>query len=123
MKHAINWFEIPVLDLNRAQKFYESLMDGSMHNMDMGESKMAIFPSDWMEGAVGGSIFHGEGIEPSTKGTTVYLNGGEDLSPYLARVESAGGQIILPKTAIGESGYIALFIDTEGNRVGLHSPQ
>lgn len=72
-------------------------------------------------GGVGGGIVQGDGFEPSTKGTLVYLNGGEDLSVPLSKVENAGGKIIMPKTAIGANGFMAQFIDTEGNRIALHS--
>jgi predicted enzyme related to lactoylglutathione lyase len=74
------------------------------------------------QNAVGGAIVHGGGVTPSTEGTTVYLNGGDDLAPILSRVEPAGGSIAVPKTEIGNDfGFFALFIDTEGNKVGLHS--
>ena len=72
-------------------------------------------------GGVGGGLAQGEGFEPSDKGTIVYLNGGEDLSVSLRKVEQAGGKIIMPKTTIGGNGFMAHFIDTEGNRVALHS--
>jgi predicted enzyme related to lactoylglutathione lyase len=72
--------------------------------------------------AVGGAIVHGDGGSPSTNGTLVYLNGGDDLSPMLGRVEEAGGTVVVPKTEIGNDfGFFAHFIDTEGNKVGLHS--
>jgi uncharacterized protein len=69
----------------------------------------------------GGGIAQGEGFEPSAKGTIVYLNGGEDLSTPLSKVEDAGGKILMPKTSIGGNGFMAHFLDTEGNRVALHS--
>ncbi len=122
MKNAINWFEIPAKDFNRAKSFYETLFEGEMETMtmeDMGMT-MAFFPSDW-ENGVGGGIASGPGYEPSQAGPLVYLNGGDDLSEALSRVEKAGGKIIVPKTAIGKHGYMAQFTDTEGNRVALHS--
>ena len=82
----------------------------------------AYLPSDPQKGAFGGAIASGENFVPTMTGTTVYLDGGNDLSVPLSKVENAGGKVILPKTAIGENrGFIALFIDTEGNKVGLHS--
>ncbi len=124
MKNALNWFEIPATDLKRAQAFYEHILDAKMEIQEMKELNMtmAVFPSEWSGDGVGGSIASGEGFTPSAEGSTIYLNTGNDLSPCLARVENAGGQILVPKTSIGESGFIAMFLDTEGNRVGLHSP-
>ncbi len=122
MKNAINWFEIPAKDLERAKSFYEKVLDAKMETVtmeDMGQT-MVFFPSDW-ENGVGGSLVAGPGFEPSDKGSTVYLNGGDDLASPLARVENAGGKVVLPKTQIGEHGFIAQFIDTEGNKVAFHS--
>jgi predicted enzyme related to lactoylglutathione lyase len=122
MKNALNWFEIPALNFERAKAFYEAILDSTFETMSM-ESMgmtMAFFPSDW-ENGVGGGVCTGPGCEPSDKGTIVYLNAGEDLSDALGRVEAAGGKVILPKTSLGDNGFMAMFIDTEGNRVGFHS--
>ena len=83
--------------------------------------KYGMLPADMMSGGFGGGLTQGEDFEPSDKGTIVYLNGGEDLGVSLSKVEQAGGKIILAKTSIGENGFMAQFIDTEGNRVALHS--
>lgn len=120
MKNALNWFEIPVTDFERAKKFYETIYDGEIMEMPFPGGRYGMLPSD-MQNGVGGAIAQGEGFEPSDKGTIVYLSSGEDLSIPLAKVETAGGKIILPKTSIGENGFMAHFIDTEGNRVALHS--
>ncbi len=120
MKNAINWFEIPVTDFTRAKKFYETILGAEIMEIPFPEGKYGMFPSD-MQSGVGGGLAQGEGFVPSDKGTIVYLNGGEDLSSSLNKVESAGGKIVLPKTSIGENGFMAHFIDTEGNRVALHS--
>lgn len=118
--HALNWFEIPATDFGRARAFYEALLGRPIEPMVMGPITMGFLSSD--PNAVGGAIVAGEGAVPSQQGTTVYLNGGADLAPMLARVEPAGGSIVVPKTEIGNDfGYFALFIDTEGNKVGLHS--
>lgn len=77
--------------------------------------------SNMQNGGVGGGLVQGEGFEPSAKGTIVYLNGGEDLNISLGKVENAGEKIIMPKTSIGQNGFMAQFIDAEGNRVALHS--
>lgn len=120
MKNAINWFEIPVKNFDRAKSFYESILGTEMMRMDMMGMKCAFFPADLQKG-VGGCIMQGDGYEPADKGAVVYLNGGNDLSAVLSKIENAGGKITLPKTAIGENGFMAHFIDSEGNRIGLHS--
>lgn len=120
MINAINWFEIPVSDFERAKKFYEILFDAEIMEMPFPGGRYGMLPCD-MQNGVGGGLAQGEGFEPSDKGTIVYLNGGEDLAEPLSRVEKAGGKIIFPKTSIGSNGFMAHFIDTEGNRVALHS--
>jgi hypothetical protein len=119
--NALNWFEIPVTDFDRAKKFYSAIFDFEMPEMQMGPNRMGFLLYEQGKG-VGGAIFQGEGSVPSDKGTLVYLNGGSDLNVILGRVEAAGGRVAQPKTEIGHGyGYSALFIDTEGNKVGLHS--
>ena len=120
MTNALNWFEIPVKDFERAKKFYETLYHAEITEMPFPGGRYGMLPSD-MQNGVGGGIVQGEGFEPSDKGTIVYLNGGDDLSTPLAKVESAGGKILMPKTSIGENGFMAHFMDTEGNHVALHS--
>lgn len=120
--HAVSWFEIPVTDFARAKAFYETVLGLSIQTMEMGPMTMGFLSSD--PEAVGGAIVHGEGCVPSQQGTVVYLNGGDDLADKLARVEGAGGSIAVPKTDIGNGfGFFAHFIDTEGNKLGLHSMQ
>lgn len=120
MKNAINWFEIPAKNFERAKKFYETILNVEMQLMPNPKGKYGLFPAD-MNGGIGGGLAEGEGFEPSQTGSIVYLNGGDDLSIPLAKVEKAGGKILVPKTSIGGNGFIAQFIDTEGNRVALHS--
>lgn len=118
--HALNWFEIPVSNFARAKTFYESVLGHAIEPMEMGPTMMGFLSSD--QSAVGGAIVQGEGCTPSASGTIVYLNGGDDLAPMLARVASAGGSVVIPKTDIGSGfGFFAHFMDTEGNKVGLHS--
>ena len=94
MKNALNWFEIPAKNFDRAKSFYEAVLDTTLETMSMEEMgmKMAFFPADW-ENGVGGGIAFGPGCEPSDKGTLVYLNGGDDLTTPLSRVEAAGGKV------------------------------
>jgi uncharacterized protein len=123
MANVINWFEIPAKNFDRACKFYSNVLDGTVQQMntegDM-PSRMGFLPGT-APGSVGGAIVAGEGYEPNANGSIVYLNGGDDLTTSLNRVEPAGGKVIMPKTNIGENGFIAQFIDCEGNRVALHS--
>ncbi|HTF82411.1 MAG TPA: VOC family protein [Cytophagales bacterium] len=121
MKNAINWFEIPVKDIQKAKSFYESILGAEMQIMEAMGMKTAFFPADLENGFIGGCIMEGQGYEPSSKGAIVYLNGGEDLSVPLSKVEAAGGKVVLPKTSLGPNGYMAHFVDTEGNKVGFHS--
>jgi len=122
-KNAISWFEIPSTDLARAQKFYETVFSVTLIPMDMQAIKMRMFPLEDMMG-VGGAIVDSGGFhKPSTTdGPLIYLNGNPDLQHVLDKVEKAGGKIMVPKTEISpEYGFMAVFIDTEGNRIGLHS--
>lgn len=121
MENAINWFEIPTTNYQRAKKFYETILDATITDMPMPEGEYGMFPFDMEGGGVGGALIQSEGQQPSMTGSTIYLNGGDDLSVPLGRVEAAGGKIIFPKMGIGENGFIAHFSDTEGNRVAFHS--
>lgn len=116
------WFEIPAADLGRAQKFYETLtgMPLKREKSPCGTLDMALFTRGGPEAAQG-AVVKGEPFQPRDNGTMVYLNGGPDLAEPLSRVEAAGGTIVLPKTSIAPHGFIAVFLDTEGNRVGIHS--
>lgn len=123
-KNAISWFEIPATDLDRATKFYEAIFGISLIPVDMPGMQMRMFPVDNMQYVGGAVVVTSDGfLKPSaTDGVLIYLNGNPDVQQVLDRVEAAGGKIALPKTEISpEYGYMALFIDTEGNRIGLHS--
>lgn len=119
--NSINWFEIPATDISRAAKFYGSILDEKLEVMDFADTKMAMIGQGG-QGQVHGALVAGHGYSPSKDGAIVYLNGGRDLNTPLARVSTSGGSVIVPKTKIGEHGYIAMFIDSEGNRVAFHSP-
>lgn len=121
MQHAINWVEIPVTNFDKAKTFYETVLGAELPVMEAMGMKSAFLPAALESGGVGGCIIQGQGYEPASKGSLIYLNGGDDLSLPLSKVEAAGGKILLPKTAIGPHGFMAHFIDTEGNKVGLHS--
>ena len=124
MSHAVNWFEIPAKDFERAKQFYATVLDAHIQDAPNPTMQYAFLPADPQKGEVGGAIVCGDGYEPGRSGSIVYLNGGPDLAPALSRVKSAGGQVILPKTSLGEGmGFMALFIDSEGNKIGFHSMQ
>jgi uncharacterized protein len=122
-KNAISWFEIGTTDIDRAQKFYETVFDIQMIPMDLPQLKMRMFPILDREG-VGGALVHSAGFhKPSaTDGPLIYLNANPDVQNVLDRVESAGGKILVPKTQISpDYGFMAVMMDTEGNRIALHS--
>lgn len=123
MTNAISWFEIPSTDLDRATKFYETIFSLQLAPMDMPNIRMRMFPIEDMSG-VGGAVVDSGGFhKPSgTEGPLIYLNGNPDLQKVLDKVEEAGGKVLVPKTVITpEYGSMAVIIDTEGNRIGLHS--
>jgi predicted enzyme related to lactoylglutathione lyase len=116
------WFEIPAQNLARAKRFYEEVFATKLADETMGPARMAVFPHAGE--AVSGCVIAGEGYAPSRDGAVVYLNAGPDLAQPLARVERAGGKVLVGKTLINAAiGYYAHVQDTEGNRVGFHSLQ
>ena len=120
MNNLISIVEIPAGDFSRAVKFYQSILGIAIEEMEMDGNQMGIFPNE--EGTVNVLLVKGNDYKPATDGAVLYLNAGDNLQPILDKVEQNGGQIILPKTEISpEMGYFALFIDTEGNKLGLHS--
>jgi predicted enzyme related to lactoylglutathione lyase len=121
-RSALNWFEIPVRDLDRAQAFYEKLLATTLRREQMGpETTLAVF--EYAEPGVGGCLyFGGNGPKPSADGAIVYLNAEPSLDAAIARVEAAGGRVVLPKVQLpGDMGAFAHITDSEGNRVGLHA--
>jgi len=119
-KNVVGWFEIPVKDMARAKKFYSAVFGHELIDMNMPDMEMASFP--WVNDAphAGGGLVKSKDYEPSATGTVVYFYS-EDLSIELVKVVKSGGKVLVPKTSIGEYGFIALFTDSEGNRIGLHS--
>lgn len=113
-----NWIEIPVEDFDRAQSFYETIFDITIQVMDLGALKMGIFPGQ----GVGCAICKGSHYSPASAGPIVYLNGNPDLDIVQQRITAAGGKILMSKKQISpEHGFMALFQDSEGNRLALHS--
>jgi predicted enzyme related to lactoylglutathione lyase len=120
MKNVVTWFEIPVVDFNRAVKFYNNILGVELQTQEFGVHKMGFFPVE--QGGISGAIVNGVDYEPSKTGPVIYLDGGEDLNNILSRVEDAGGKVTIPKKFISdEIGYFAHFLDSEGNMLGLFS--
>lgn len=123
--NALNWFEIPVSNFERAKKFYETIFSYEMPESMMGTTRMGFFLYDFKAGKVGGAIVHNpELMTPANNGTLVYLNCQPDLQVVLDRIEEAGGEVLKEKTNISEDqhlGFWALMCDSEGNNVALHS--
>ncbi|UII31251.1 VOC family protein [Fulvivirga ulvae] len=120
MNSFISIFEIPATDISRAITFYQAILGIQIEKLDMPEMQMGIFPYE--DQAVTGVIIKAEGYLPSADGVTIYLNGGNNLQTILDKVEENGGKVIVPKTPhADDSGYFALFHDSEGNKMGLHS--
>jgi predicted enzyme related to lactoylglutathione lyase len=117
-KSWAHWIEIPVTDFDRAQAFYCTIFETQLHVMDLGMLKMGVFP----HAEVGAALCKGEWYVPGPTGPVVYLNANPDLQVVQDRIEAAGGKVLMPKKMISPAhGYMALFLDTEGNRLALHS--
>lgn len=122
MNSYVSIIEIPVTDFERAKKFYEAIMDLKIEAMAFDGMEMGLLPYE--NQMVVATLLKAEGSVPSKDGVAVYLNGGEDLQVVLDRIDKNGGKIIVPKTPHADgSGFFALFIDSEGNRLGLNSPK
>lgn len=121
MVNLCGWFEIPVLDMERAMKFYETVFKIKLSRHNLGLLDMAWFPTEREKyGATGTLVHNKEYYKPSKDGVLIYFSC-DDLDNELSRVEKAGGKILQKKKALGEHGFMALLIDSEGNRIALHS--
>lgn len=119
IKNYISWFEIPANNFQIAVNFYSTIYGIEMTEFKTDEYFMAYFP---VKNGIGGAIVTGPGSIPSDTGPLIYLNGGTDLNTVLNRIADAGGRVVMGKTMISEeAGYFAIFIDTEGNKLALHS--
>lgn len=122
MKNAVTWFEIPSTQLDKAQAFYEAVLECKMRREPMGPSEGAVFPYEAEEG-VGGAILAGPTAPaPASGGTLIYLDASPSLDAALARAVKAGGKVALPRQALPPGlGFFAHITDLDGNRVGLHA--
>ena len=117
--HALTWFEIPVEDFERAKIFYSNLFDYAMPEIRRDNETLGLLPYD---GGVGGAIIKAKGYSPSRTGSLIYLNANGIMDSLIKNLEKLEAEITFEKTLISDSvGYIAIFIDSEGNRVGLRS--
>jgi len=118
--NPVGWFEIPVTDMDRAREFYQHVFEIRLEEMRMGPATMAMFPM--FENSIGasGALVQSEGSRPSDGGVLIYFTA-PDIDAMLARGEEKGGRILAPRSGIGEHGFIGILLDTEGNRIGLHS--
>lgn len=120
MKNLISIVEIPTTNLSRAINFYQELLGVAIEKATMGETEMGVLPADGE--SVNVVLIKGSDYKPAAEGALIYLNAGYNLTPMLNKVEGNGGQVVLPKTEISpEMGYFAIFVDCEGNKMGLHS--
>jgi uncharacterized protein len=121
-RHAISWFEIPTRDMDRAQRFYETVLGQTLRREAMGPATLAVFPYE-PDAGVGGCLMAGPtALLPQGEGTLVYLDAGPALDAVLDRVWSAGGRVATPRTALPPGmGFFAHIVDPDGNRIGLHA--
>lgn len=121
--NALNWFEIPTVDFERARKFYSDIFAVEMgETWDMGGLKMSSFPYEMGSSKVSGAVVHGPQHKPSKEGVIVYLNANPEIQKVIDRIEKAGGKVVMPKTQVTpEIGYMCMFIDSEGNMMALHA--
>ena len=119
MTNTIVWADIPVTDMDRARRFYGALLEAEIGLMEGSKGTVALLPGE--DGAVSADLAMGEQMKPSAEGCTIYLDSRGDVEGMVARAKSAGGQVVMPPTDMGEMiGTIAFIIDSEGNRIGLH---
>ena len=125
MHNAISWFEIPTADFDRAKKFYSAIFDYDMPEMTFGPVRMGFLLHDREQGGIGGAIvYNAQFYTPHEQGVKVYLNGGKDLAVVLDRVVKVGGEVVIPKRMISpDMGFMAMFKDSEGNTIALHSKE
>ena len=120
--HALTWFELPALDLDRAFTFYHTILNGHVRMGTFGSAPLVLFDVPFKTGeAIGGAIVKRDDLQPTTAGPVIYLNCFGKLGAVVARVPGAGGQVIIPELDLGAFGFSAIIIDSEGNKIGLIS--
>jgi len=119
MDKLIKFIEIPVVNLERASDFYKAIFGLSLNYMELRNAKLALFciPGDQTNGA----LVQGAGYQPSKNGTLIYMDGGEDMVSLISRIPKFGGKVTMDRSSLDDHGFVARFIDTEGNKIGIHS--
>lgn len=120
-ENSLNWFEIPALDLEKSQTFYEAIFQVKMEKSVMDDMEMAFFP--WTPGSnlANGALAKSPNHSPGVSGTIIYLNANPSLRKVVDRVDQSGGRVTVPEMNLGDHGFVAFFIDPAGNNVGLHA--
>ena len=121
MANQIVWVDIPVLDLDRAVRFYSAVLGGKVQKQEYPGMTIGLLPAYDTEGDVSGCLFTKDDERPSATGLLIYLNAQGRLDEAIAVVEPNGGKVLQPRHQIGPHGYRAVILDSEGNRVALHS--
>jgi uncharacterized protein len=119
MKNPVRYFEIPVQDLERAIKFYNSVFGFEFEKDNIDGNEMAFFPEDEKGKGISGALAKGKTYKPSKTGTLIYFDS-ENIDKTLIKVEENDGEILYPKTSIGDLGFVAEFQDSEGNKIAIH---
>jgi predicted enzyme related to lactoylglutathione lyase len=121
MANTIVWADIPVTDMDRARAFYGAVLQAEIPLMDGANGDVALLPGE--QGTVSGDLARGENQKPSTDGCTIYLDTKGDPEGMIERAVAAGGKVLMPVTSMGDMvGSIGFFLDSEGNRIGVHKP-
>jgi len=123
--NVLTWFEIPVNDMQRAKTFYETVLDIKMETLSNQQEEMVFFPRlpDTImaqSGILSGALVKSDQLKPSLNGPLIYLNAYPAIDDVIQRIKPAGGELLAEKTKI-PAGFIAVFKDTEGNRLALHA--
>ncbi len=118
--NPVGWFDIHVSNLERAKKFYETVFNLKLQDLPLEWGRQSLFPFDPTGSNISGALVEKADLQPNANNTVVYFET-EDCTSEAQMIEQAGGKVVQPKTHIGEFGYIAIFIDSEGNTVGFHS--
>jgi uncharacterized protein len=118
--NPVSWFDIHVSNFDRAKKFYETVFTFQLFDAPAEWGKQAFFPFNQDSTNISGALVEKTDMIPSANNTVVYFVSSDCITEE-KRIEEAGGKVVRPKMSIGEFGFISIFIDTEGNTVGLHS--
>jgi uncharacterized protein len=117
--NPVVYFEIPVLDIDRATKFYSAVFNFTFEKEVIDKNEMALFPFEDESTGISGALAKGEIYKPTKDGVVIYFKS-ENIDSALQLAVANGGKVLYPKTSNGELGFVAEFEDSEGNRIALH---